>query len=325
MKLNVDRLSKMNYNKYIHFYAIYTEIKNNRRKAEMHSFLRAVGFSGYNTKAQIAELLNKAAENADNQTVLVSSDPDTYAELTYYCGKDIGITWHGTIYEGEPDYDYFFPFYFGRHTYLREGFNVEKRIANHSYSGVIEDLRSGVSVIFYIINALDYIEWNENGEMNYKRTPIALSALSVKGTILLPISKNERDLQREHKEQKERTKLLAAAKNGDESAMESLTFQDMDVYTKISRRIAKEDIFSIVSSSFMPYGLECDEYSIVAEILDVDFTINSVTGEKVWLLMIDYNGIVVDLAINDIDLTGEPEAGRRFKGPIWLLGRLDKE
>lgn len=291
----------------------------------MHSFLRAIGFSEYNTKAEIVELLNKAAANPDNQTALVSSEPDTHVELTHYFGKDIGITWHGTIHEGEPDYDYYFPFYFGRHTYLREGFNVEKRAYNHSYIGVIEDLRSGVSLIFYIVNALDYMEWNENGQINYKRTPIALSALSINGTILLPISKNERDLKREHRELRERTKLIAAARKGDESAMESLTVQDMDAYTKLSRRLAKEDIFSIVNSSFMPYGLECDQYSIVAEILETEFTKNTVTGEKVWLLTVTYNGILVDLAINDKDLTGEPEAGRRFKGSIWLQGRLDKE
>lgn len=313
----------MNYNILIIYNAVHIKSKN-RRKAEMHSFLRAIGFSEYNTKAGIVELLNKVAENPDNQTALVSSEPETHVELTHYFGKNIGITWHGTIYEGEPDYDYYFPFYFGRHTYLREGFSIEKKASGNSYIGVIEDLRSGVSLIFYVINPLDYMEWNENGQINYKSTPIALSALSVSGTILLPISKNGRDLRREHKEQKERTKLLAAARNGDERAMESLTFQDMDVYTKISRRIAKEDIFSIVNSSLMPYGLECDRYSIVSDILEVEATINSVTGEKVWLMIIDYNGIVIDLAINDKDLTGEPEAGRRFKGSIWLQGRLDK-
>lgn len=323
MKLCVDRFYKMNYNILIIYNAVHIKSKN-RRKAEMHSFLRAIGFSEYNTKAGIVELLNKVAENPDNQTALVSSEPETHVELTHYFGKNIGITWHGTIYEGNPDYDYYFPFYFGRHTYLREGFSIEKKASGNSYIGVIEDLRSGVSLIFYVINPLDYMEWNENGQINYKSTPIALSALSVSGTILLPISKNGRDLRREHKEQKERTKLLAAARNGDERAMESLTFQDMDVYTKISRRIAKEDIFSIVNSSLMPYGLECDRYSIVSDILEVEATINSVTGEKVWLMIIDYNGIVIDLAINDKDLTGEPEAGRRFKGSIWLQGRLDK-
>lgn len=290
----------------------------------MHTYLRAIGFSEYNTKSQVIELLNKAAENPDHQTVLVSGAPDTYVELTHYFGRDIGITWSGTVYEGEPDYDYYFPFYFGRHTYLRDGFSVEKRISSNSYTGVIEDLRSGVSVIFYIINAMDYIEWNENGQIDYRKTPVALSALSVNGTILLPVSMSEEEAQRRRVEQRRRTKLIAAARRGDEKAMESLTFEDMDIYTKISKRIVNEDVFSIVTASFMPYGLECDQYSIVADILEVESTENIITGEKVWLMTVDYNGIVIDLAINDKDLTGEPEAGRRFKGAIWLQGRLDK-
>lgn len=290
----------------------------------MHTFLRAIGFSKYNTKAQVVELLNRVAENPDHQTALVSSAPDTYVEMTHFFGKDIGITWHGTLYENEPDYDYYFPFYYGRHTYLRDGFSVEKRMANNSYTGMIEDLRSGVSVIFYIINALDYLEWNENNQINYQKTPVALSALSINGTVLLPISRSSDSIRKEYRDLKERTKLLAAAKNGDEKAMENITFQDMDVYTKISRRLAHEDVLSIVNSSFMPYGLECDQYSIVAEIMMVESTINNMTGEKVWLLMLDYNGIILDLAINDEDLVGEPEAGRRFKGSIWLQGRLDR-
>ena len=290
----------------------------------MHTFLRAIGFSKYNTKAQVVELLNRVAENPDHQTALVSSAPDTYVEMTHFFGKDIGITWHGTLYENEPDYDYYFPFYYGRHTYLRDGFSVEKRMANNSYTGMIEDLRSGVSVIFYIINALDYLEWNENNQIKYQKTPVALSALSINGTVLLPISRSSDSIRKEYRDLKERTKLLAAAKNGDEKAMENITFQDMDVYTKISRRLAHEDVLSIVNSSFMPYGLECDQYSIVAEIMMVESTINNMTGEKVWLLMLDYNGIILDLAINDEDLVGEPEAGRRFKGSIWLQGRLDR-
>lgn len=290
----------------------------------MHNYLRTIGFSEYKTKAQVQELLDRVAENPDNRTALMSAAPETYIELTHYFGNDIGITWHGTLYEGEPEYDYYFPFYAGRHTYLRTGFSVEKRISNNSYTGVIEDLRSGVSVIFYLTNALDYIEWDENGDIDYRRTPIALSALSINGTILLPISMSQEDVRRKRAEQKHRNKLIAAARKGDERAMESLTFEDMDVYTKISKRIVNEDVFSIVSSSFMPYGLECDQYSIVAEILNVEKTENTITKEVIWLLMVDYNGIIIDLAINSLDLVGEPVAGRRFKGSIWLQGRLDK-
>ena len=289
----------------------------------MHDYLRAIGFSEYKTKQQVFDLLNKIANNPDSRTSLEMSAMETSVEITHYFARDLGMIWHGTICDGEPDFDYFFPFYYGRHTYLREGFAVEKRINNDSYTGVIEDLRSGVSIIFYIINALDFAEWDEDGKIDYNHMPVALSALSTKGTIILPISMSDDDMRRKTEEQRHRTKLIAAARQGDEKAMESLTFEDMDIYTKISKRIENEDVFSIVSSCFMPYGLESDRYSIMGEIVEIDKTENIITGEKIWLLLIDYNGIVIDVAINEKDLVGEPKVGRRFKGVIWLQGRLD--
>ncbi len=288
----------------------------------MHSYLRAIGFSEYNTKEKVMELFSLAVQNPDKQTALVSNAPETYVELSKEFCNDMGIIWHGTILDGEPDFDYYFPYYEGTHTFLRKGFNVEKRLSRNAFSGLIEDLRAGVSVIFYLINALDYMEWDENKQINYTKTPLALSALSIEGTILLPVNMSESEMQKRKKESSHRTKLMTAARNGDEDAIESLTFEDMDIYTKISKRIMSEDVFSIVTCSFMPYGLECDKYTIVAEILEVKKTKNMVTDENVWMLLLDYNGILVDLAINALDLLGEPEVGRRFKGSIWLQGTL---
>lgn len=49
--------------------------------------------------------------------------------------------------------------------------------------------------------------------------------------------------------------LIAQAREGDEDAIESLTLEDMDTYALLSQRVMKEDIFSIVKSTFMPFGL----------------------------------------------------------------------
>jgi len=291
----------------------------------MHTYMRAAGFSEYTSKSKIQELLDYAAKEPDSQSALVSKDPDTTVELTKYFASNIGLVWHGTVQEGEPEFDYFFPFFKGNHFQLRDGFNVEKRIMNHSFAGVVEDLRVGVSVIFHIINSLDYLEWSENKQLDFHRVPIALSALSVSGTILLPVSMNEADIIRKKKELNHRTKLIIEARNGDEKAIESLTLDDMDTYTKISRRIMHEDIFSIVNTSFMPYGLECDQYSVVGDIVGVDSTKNILTGEKIHLLLLDVNGLIIELGINDLDLMGEPEVGRRFKGSLWLQGYILKQ
>ena len=57
--------------------------------------------------------------------------------------------------------------------------------------------------------------------------------------------------------------------------------EDMDTYSMISQRIVTDDIFSIVDSYFMPYGIECDQYSVMGEILDFMTFKNIITGEEI--------------------------------------------
>lgn len=93
----------------------------------------------------------------------------------------------------------------------------------------------------------------------------------------------------------------------------------------ISRRIADEDVFSIVTTHFMPCGVECDHYNIMGDILDVELRENSKTGEKIYVMTIESNSIVLDVCINEQDLLGVPERGRRFRGIIWLQGLVHFE
>lgn len=60
--------------------------------------------------------------------------------------------------------------------------------------------------------------------------------------------------------------------------MESLTMEDIDLYSSITRRIQNEDILSIVTTYFMPYGIESDQYSVLGDIIEF-------TEEKISLQM----------------------------------------
>lgn len=73
----------------------------------------------------------------------------------------------------------------------------------------------------------------------------------------------------------------------------------MDMYTTISRRIQKDDIFSLVDTYFMPYGVECDQYSVLGEITELRLATNDVTGEKVYILTILCNELSFDVCINE--------------------------
>ena len=103
----------------------------------------------------------------------------------------------------------------------------------------------------------------------------------------------------------------------------ALTLEDIDTYSMISRRIVHEDLFTIVDTYFMPYGMECDKYSILGEILEVEMRKNEVTEEEICVMKLSCNELVFDVCINQKDLLGEPMPGRRFKGTIWLQGKIN--
>lgn len=90
----------------------------------------------------------------------------------------------------------------------------------------------------------------------------------------------------------------------------------------LSRRITHEDVLSIVDSYFMPYGIESDQYAILGEILDCRLEQNNLTRENVWVLDICCNEMNFGVCINQKDLVGEPQVGRRFKGIVWMQGSI---
>ena len=154
-------------------------------------------------------------------------------------------------------------------------------------------------------------------------TTLTLSGLSISGNIILPIDKDEGEKQRIQKASLSRNKLIAAARKGDEEAIESLTLEDMDLYTSISRKILTEDVFTLVDTYFMPYGVECDQYSVLGEILDISLQVNRITKEEIYVMRINCNDLEFDICINKKDLYGEPQIGRRFKGVIWMQGYIN--
>ena len=121
----------------------------------------------------------------------------------------------------------------------------------------------------------------------------------------------------------ERNRLIADARAGDETAMETLTLKDIDMYSNISRKIMTDDVYTLVDTYVMPFGLECDMYSIMGEILGVKKEDNNLTGEEIYDLTLNCNDLVFDVCVNKADLIGEPMLGRRFKGNIWLTGKID--
>lgn len=290
----------------------------------MHSFLRAVGFEQMNN-TQLDQILSKVAEQPNYMNMAKDSQGNQFIEYSKDFGNSIGITVCGSYLEnGMFEMDYYYPYFRGSKITIEEQIEVEKHADKESYAVVCDDIKIGVTLIFFLQNVADYLKRKTAWKNKFlPKEYVTLSGLSLGGKIILPISKSETQVLKKDQITQERNHLIAAARDGDEDAIESLTLEDIDMYTILSRRVMNEDILSIVDSYFMPYGVESDQYSVLGEILNVCHIENRLTHQKICVLTIDTNDLIYDICINEEDLLGEPVVGRRFKGNIWMQGCIN--
>ena len=290
----------------------------------MHKFMRAIGFSGLTDRREQQKLIKDIILNASHRSYTSNGEETILAEFCEDFAKDMGIAVCGEFDENDKfTYDYFYPYLRGTGITSCEDVSVERHADKESYAGVCDDIKVGVSLIFYLQNMVPYVKAQYENILPIRGTTLTLSGLSLKGNIILPISKNDMQKQKVQKASKNRNQLIDAARKGDEDAIESLTLEDMDTYTTISRKILSEDVFSLVDTYFMPYGVECDQYSIMGEILDISLRVNKITKEEIYVMHLSCHDLQFDVCINKKDLYGEPQVGRRFKGIIWLQGYIN--
>ena len=289
----------------------------------MHSFLKAIGFGSVKSRTDEEKLINLVIENATEKQVFRMSEERSVVELLMEVSEDTGVVVRGeTDARGNFHVAHYFPFHRGNSVTTEEPLFVHKRVDTDAYTGMCDDYRIGVSLIFYIQNVVDLLK-NPIRKKERRRCPVYLSALATEGKVLLPVEKTKKEAEKVKSDLQNRSALIAEAKQGNQEAMQSLTFDDIDQYAVVSRRIRKEDIYSIVETSFIPYGSESDNYSILGYINSVEKQTNSYTKEEFYVLNVECNEMNYDICIHADDLLGEPLPGRRFRGNVWMQGKVE--
>ena len=292
----------------------------------IHTFLRSIGFGDLTKNADLYLILESILNRPDEQNIVKDEYGNEFACFSKSFGTDIGITVCGNfINDKEFRMEYYYPYLHGSQITTCETIEIERHAAREAFAGICDELKLGVTLIFYIENIADILHARKNAVHNTTTRPdnAVLAGLSTGGKILLPTMKTSKQLANKEKSSEKRLSLMKQARDGNKSAMENLTMNDMDLYSSLSRRIMKEDVLSIVESSFIPYGIESDQYVVIGEILNFYESENSLTNEKLWILNLNCNNLVFDICINQNDLLGEPQVGRRFKGRIWLQGHVN--
>lgn len=290
----------------------------------MHSFLKTVGFRNIKSRKDVEQLVRLITTQGTERYMATIGGKNMFAEILLEVADHIGVALRGEYDEhGSFHMEHYFPYLKGQNVSSTEAVYINKRVDTDAYTGMCEDYRLGVSLIFYLQNVTDYVSQGYPEER--KEHPIMLSALASEGKILLPTVSMQEAPVEETVDSSGRTKLLEAARKGDREAMEALTIDDIDLYAQISKRLKTEDIYSIVETTFIPYGSESDNYTILAKIESVSECVNRITGEELYYMDLRCNDLCFPVCISKKDLLGEPKAGRRFRGNVWMQGTVDFE
>lgn len=246
------------------------------------------------------------------------------AQIKHYFNKVCGISLNGFYDPKRKSFklDYVFPFLDGSVESYESEVSIGRKTEREAFNALCDEPGRGIALIFHLSNPIDYL-MSKPIMADFNDKTVRIAAMANEGTVLLPVNKSEHQIDKCRAATAARNNLINLAKKGDTAAIDNLTIEDLDTYTDIYKRMHNEDVFTIVDSSFMPSGFECDSYSVVGNIVESRMLSNNYTGEDVYVMTLECNDIVFDMCINARDLIGEPAEGRRFKGRIWLQGQVE--
>ncbi len=290
----------------------------------MNTFLRSIGFGNLNQQKDVEDIIVKVISESTEIDKYTRKNGSSYVEYSLATSSSCGIRVIGEDdCEGKFHYNHYFPYVKPMTLNTEDEIFINKKIDTDGYTGMCDDYRLGICIIFYLQNVVYY--YNRNGEVkSITDQGVKFGALAESGKILLPTLNYEEEQKKRKKESVKKNKLIAEAKKGNVDAIENLTISEIDNYAKVSMRIKNEDLLSIVDTSITPSGSESEMYNIMGNILAVSSETNGFTGEKLWVMQVECNEIIIDVCINEADLMGVPETGRRFRGNIWLQGSLSE-
>ena len=218
----------------------------------MHQYLKAIGFGNFSTTKELKKILGQVEKKFTHQTIISYNQSADFCEFRKDFGQGIGIALYGEMDENENfDADYYSPYFQGSGITTYSEVIVEKRIDREQYVGICEDPKVGISLIFTLKNGIDYQKESQLGGMSRLNTSVTFSGLALSGKILLPVQKSQNQIKSVNEASDNRRNLLNAARNGDQNAIETLTLDDIDIYSQVSRRLLYEDVFTIVDTYFI--------------------------------------------------------------------------
>ena len=142
----------------------------------MHAYLKTIGFSKIKTTKELQEILRDVVENYDRKKIVETEEHHLFAEFSKEYAYDCGITVCGEIDENNRfQMEYYYPYFEGGQISSYEEVSVERHVDKESFAGACDDMRLGITMIFYLTHAAEYLEMKQKNALQPLPLPLSVS------------------------------------------------------------------------------------------------------------------------------------------------------
>ena len=169
----------------------------------------------YTKKKDIEKLLD-LLERQPSMTRCVQVDEESnVCEMRTEVAPGLGISIIGELNEeGNFEREFYFPYQESHIIGSTEECSVQRHTEKETYSGMVDENKVGITLIFYIQNFLEFRERMLDKEHHSKISSVCFSGMSIGGKILLPIKKSQKQIQKAKVAAKNRNSLIGPQKMG---------------------------------------------------------------------------------------------------------------
>ena len=175
----------------------------------MNLYIKAIGFEQVDSDFE-EQMIHAGILDSLEKGLVIKNNELNRGAVIVRISESTGLYIYGRFKDKEFIYEYYFPFVIGRTRCDNDEITIERHLDKESYAVVCDESKTGVTLIFYLQNVMDYLDYicDEKGlnqkdydidsrsyvyKIPIKNKMVSLTALSLGGIIMLPTRNNKSD------------------------------------------------------------------------------------------------------------------------------------
>ena len=115
-----------------------------------------------------AEFIQEGIKECIDEGLVLKNQKLNRGSMVVAAGESMGVYIYGRYEENRFVYEYHFPFLMGSVGTLNDEITIERHLDKESFAAVCDEAKTGVTLIFYLQNIMDYLDYLVKAAGNQK-------------------------------------------------------------------------------------------------------------------------------------------------------------